>query len=655
MEEKQTSAGKMPFRNAVSCFLGALIWGTAFVAQRIGSDEISAMTFVGLRFLMGFAVLLPLVIVRERLRGKRILQKDRTVEPVDHRQSVRGGIVCGIALVTASWLQQVAIPYVPVGKAGFLTALYIIIVPILSFFFTRRSRARVWIAAAISAVGLYFLCMKPGESFHIGRWELILIGCALMFSVQIMSIDHFAARTDGVELSCMQFLTAGVIGTVIAAGQGDLSLAGVSAGALLSLLYAGIFSSGIAYTLQIVGQKGADPAIASLIMSLESVISAVSAFFILHQTLSGRELVGCVLMASAIVLVQLPVKKTTLLMSLLSVLFLGGCGSAPGVDTGNVETQGSKLLQAGSYQEAADFYQQQIDAKNTGAENYRCLGISLMGLGDYKKAAEAFETALSESGIIPTDSDYDINYYLGSCYDKLGDYESALEVYDAIVVLRPKDADALELRGGVKMQMGDTEGMQKDFSKAISLEPSNYDRLLSIYSAMASNGYEEEGKKYLQDALDQSSDSMSGYDRGRIAYYVGDYDTARTNLEQLQNNTDEKVVLMLGRTYEALGDYNYATNVYKTFLSSDTTHPEVYNQLGLCCMKMEDYESALDAFQEGKKLGGTECLQSLSFNEIVAYEHLGEFEQAQALMETYLKSYPGDEKAKREEIFLSTR
>lgn len=148
--------------------------------------------------------------------------------------------------------------------------------------------------------------MKPNESFGIGGWELILIGGALMFSLQIMSIDHFVVRTDGVELSCMQFLTTGVLGSVIALARGEMSLAGVSTAGILALLYAGIFSSGIAYTLQIVGQKGADPAIASLIMSLESVISAVSAFLILHQTMSGRELFGCVLMASAIVLVQMP-------------------------------------------------------------------------------------------------------------------------------------------------------------------------------------------------------------------------------------------------------------------------------------------------------------------------------------------------------------
>ncbi len=309
MEDAAQTAGKMPLRNAVYCFLGSLIWGTAFVAQQVGGDEIPALAFVGQRFLMGCIVLLPLVAMRKRARKKRRDQGDLHAEEPDHRQAVIGGIVCGTALMVASVLQQAAIAHVAVGKAGFLTALYIIMVPMLSLIFTRRSSAKVWIAAVIAAAGLYCLCSKAGESFSIGPWELMLLGCALAFSIQIMSVDYFAVRTDGVELACIQFLVTGLLGTAAAALHGELPMQSVSAEALLSLCYAGIFSSGIAYTLQVVGQKGADPAIASLIMSLESVISAVSGFFLLHQTLSIRELVGCVLMSGAIVLVQLPLQK----------------------------------------------------------------------------------------------------------------------------------------------------------------------------------------------------------------------------------------------------------------------------------------------------------------------------------------------------------
>ncbi len=656
----------MPLSNAVYCFLGSLIWGTAFVAQSVGGEEIDAMAFVGLRFLMGAAVLLPLLLVRAGLRGRRMRQGDRQVQQPDHRRAVRGGMICGTALLVASWLQQVAIPQVTVGKAGFLTALYIVLVPLLSLLFTGRSSAKVWIGAAVAAAGLFLLCMKPGESFSIGKWEGMLLLCALAFAVQIMSVDHFAPGTDGVELSFVQFLTTGILGTLIAAGQGTLALSGVSTGALVSLAYAGIFSSGIAYTLQILGQKGADPSIASLIMSLESVISAVSGFLFLHQTLSARELAGCALMAGAIVLVQLPQgrhrKSTAVLPVLLGVLLLpgllGGCTAAPGTDgtqTESTSTTESKLLEAGAYQAAADALNSRIQEGEDTEENRRLLGIAYMGLGDYRSAASALESALQASGIVPTETEYDINYYLGVCYYKLGNYEEALEIYDAIATMRPRDADAALLRGAVKLQLGDTDGMEKDFARAIALEPDNYDRLLSVYTVLADNGRETEGIAYLQDALNRNGSSMSGYDKGRLAYYSQDYETARVNLEQLHNNTDENVVLMLGRTYEALGDYNYAANVYKTYLAANSSCPEVYNQLGMCCMRMADYDAALEAFQSGKDLGSSEYLQSLSLNEIICYEHKGDFETAKTLMTSYRAAYPGDEKASREEIFLKTR
>ncbi len=656
----------MPFGNAVYCLLGALIWGTAFVAQSVGGEEIDAMAFVGLRFLMGAAVLLPLLLLRTAMRRRRVRQNDRRVEEPDHRRAVRGGMLCGTALLIASWLQQAAIPQVTVGKAGFLTALYIILVPLLSLLFTGRSSAKIWIGAAVAAAGLFLLCMKPGESFSIGKWEGMLLLCALAFAGQIMCVDHFAPGTDGVELSFVQFLTTGILGTIVAACQGSLTLSGVSAGALASLAYAGIFSSGIAYTLQILGQKGADPSIASLIMSLESVISAVSGFLFLHQTLSARELAGCVLMAGAIVLVQLPqgrCRKGGTGLSVFLCLFLlpgllGGCTAAPGTDGTQQEsasTTETKLLEAGAYQAAADALNTRIQEGEDTEENRRLLGIAYMGLGDYQSASSALESALQASGIVPTETEYDINYYLGVCCYKLGNYEEALEIYDAIVTMRPKDADALLLRGAVELQLGDTDGMEKDFARAIALEPSNYDRLLSVYTVLADNGYQEDGIAYLQDALNRNGSSMSGYDKGRLAYYSEDYETARVNLEQLHNNTDENVVLMLGRTYEALGDYNYAANVYKTYLASNSNCPEVYNQLGLCCMQMTDYDAALEAFQTGKNLGGNEYLQSLSLNEIICYEHKGDFETAKTLMAAYRAAYPGDEKASREEIFLKTR
>ena len=298
------SQGAMPLKNAVCCFLGALIWGTAFVAQKVGGDVIGPFTFNGLRFFLGFLVVFPLVIIRKKKRKERLDAGDTQVQKFSGRRAIYGGIVCGIFLTIASALQQYSLQFVDVGKAGFLTALYIILVPVISFFFTRQSNARVWIGALIATAGLYFLSISGG--MHIAGADILLLLCALMFSLQILAVGYFADGTDSFELSAAQFLTAGVLGTLLAAFTESPSLSSFQGAALFSLFYAGVMSSGIAYTLQVVGQKGADPAIASLIMSLESVISAVSGFLILHQKLTKREVIGCVLMFTAIILVQLP-------------------------------------------------------------------------------------------------------------------------------------------------------------------------------------------------------------------------------------------------------------------------------------------------------------------------------------------------------------
>ena len=341
---------------------------------------------------------------------------------------------------------------------------------------------------------------------------------------------------------------------------------------------------------------------------------------------------------------------------LLLCVLLGACSAAPGIETGEeTEESGYELLKAGSYKEAAQALEAEIAGGAGSEENWRYLGIARMGAGDYEGAAEAFETALEEAGILPGETEYDINYYLGSCYFKLGRYEDALEVYDAIIALRPGDADALQLRGTVRLQLGDMEGMLEDYDRVIALDGSDYDRLLSIVEVLSDNGYEAEGQQYLTEAIESGGDGMSSYDLGRLSYYAGDYETARVALEQIQSGSDSAVVLMLGRTYEALGDYNYASNVYRTALASDESNAEVYNQLGLCCMKMSDYESALEAFESGIAAGDTEFLQGLLFNRIIACEYLGDFAQAREWMEAYVEAYPGDEKAAREYTFLSTR
>lgn len=292
-----TDMKRKTFRSSMLLFLAALIWGVAFVAQSVGMDYMGPFSFCGGRFLMGSAVLAPIVAVR------RIQDQRKQVERAGFRVTITGGVCCGLALCTATLLQQFGIQYTTVGKAGFITTLYIIIVPIAGLFLKKRVPGKVWIGAVIAAFGMYLLCMS--EKLALSKGDLYVFICALVFSVHILVIDHFSPKADGVELSCIQFLTAGVISSIGAVILEQPSIGNFVAG-IVPLLYAGILSSGVAYTLQVIGQKDMDPTVASLILSLESVISMLAGWVILGQKLSPRELLGCVLVFTAVILVQLP-------------------------------------------------------------------------------------------------------------------------------------------------------------------------------------------------------------------------------------------------------------------------------------------------------------------------------------------------------------
>lgn len=292
-----TDMKRKTFRSSMLLFLAALIWGVAFVAQSVGMDYMGPFSFCGGRFLMGSAVLAPIVAVR------RIQDQRKQVERAGFRVTITGGVCCGLALCTATLLQQFGIQYTTVGKAGFITTLYIIIVPIAGLFLKKRVPGKVWIGAVIAAFGMYLLCMS--EKLALSKGDLYVFICALVFSVHILVIDHFSPKADGVELSCIQFLTAGVISSIGAVILEQPSIGNFVAG-IVPLLYAGILSSGVAYTLQVIGQKDMDPTVASLILSLESVISMLAGWVILGQKLSPRELLGCVLVFAAVILVQLP-------------------------------------------------------------------------------------------------------------------------------------------------------------------------------------------------------------------------------------------------------------------------------------------------------------------------------------------------------------
>lgn len=292
---------KVSLKSSMLLLLTAFIWGVAFVSQSVGMDYLGPFAFNGARFLMGGIVLLP-VIGYNRARMKRM-----GLQPKDLRITVRGGVSCGLVLCAAALLQQYGILYTTVGKAGFITTLYIILVPFFGIFLKKKVPGKVWIGAVIAALGLYLLCM--GEGLSLGRGDTMVFLCAVLFSVHILVIDYFSPRTDGVELSCIQFLTAGIIAGILAAAFEKPRIQDFING-ILPLAYAGVLSSGVGYTLQVIGQKNMDPTVASLILSLESVFSVLAGWIILGQVLTGRELAGCCLVFGAVILVQLPSKKT---------------------------------------------------------------------------------------------------------------------------------------------------------------------------------------------------------------------------------------------------------------------------------------------------------------------------------------------------------
>lgn len=295
-------------KNSLLLFLTAAIWGVAFVAQSVGMDYVGPFTFNAVRFLLGGTVLIPVLVWKKKTGNfeKQASGQQDASEGSGRHTTLIGGICCGCALSIASLLQQQGIQYTTVAKAGFITALYIIIVPILGIFFHKKVRSLVWFAVVLAVFGMYLLCIRG--SFRIGKGDMLVLLCAVAFSVHILVIDHFSPKADGVALSCIQFYTSSII-----CGLGMLLFETPSFQAIASgwipVLYAGVMSCGVAYTLQVIGQKGMDPTVASLILSLESVVSLIAGWILLGQALNTREISGCILVFAAIILAQLPEKK----------------------------------------------------------------------------------------------------------------------------------------------------------------------------------------------------------------------------------------------------------------------------------------------------------------------------------------------------------
>lgn len=290
-------------KNSLILLLTATIWGVAFVAQSVGMDYVGGFTFNMVRSIIGAVVLLPVIWFLNR--GKTPSAQTPEEKAANRKTLITGGICCGVFLCLASNFQQFGIKYTTVGKAGFITACYIVIVPILGLFLKKKCSPFIWAAVVLALIGLYLLCIKDG--FSIGKGDILVMICAVLFSFHILVIDYFSPKVDGVKLSCIQFLVAGILSAIPAFLLEKPQLSSICA-AWMPILYAGVMSCGVAYTLQIIGQKDMNPTVASLILSLESCISVLAGWIILGQNLSTREILGCVIMFGAIILAQLPQK-----------------------------------------------------------------------------------------------------------------------------------------------------------------------------------------------------------------------------------------------------------------------------------------------------------------------------------------------------------
>jgi drug/metabolite transporter (DMT)-like permease len=297
-------------RQSALLFATALIWGCTFVAQSMGMDSVGPFTFTSARMALGVLVLLPFVALsRMRLAAADPEKAAQRRTKAYRRTLALGCLACGLCLFGGESLQQFGLAAgTSAGKSGFITSLYIVLVPLLSLALGRRPGPLVWGAVVFALAGLWLLCLPAGSGFSLEAGDLFTLGCAFVFSLHILVIAHFVGRVNPIELSCGQFFVGCILGTAAAFLFETPTAEGLRA-ALLPILWAGIMSNGVAYTLQIAGQRGMNETVASLILSFESVFAALAGWAVLGETLSPRELTGCVLMACAVVLAELPSPK----------------------------------------------------------------------------------------------------------------------------------------------------------------------------------------------------------------------------------------------------------------------------------------------------------------------------------------------------------
>ena len=288
-------------RQVVFPILAAFIWGTAFVAQDLCADSIGAFAFNATRYFIAVLALLVVILISDKLKKNKPTLTAQEKKAAN-KQLWLGGLCCGAALAIASNFQQAGlVAGTDAGKAGFITALYVVLVPVFGLFFKRKVSLPTWIAVVLSVVAQYLLCIKG--DFSLAPGDLLVLVCAVCFAVHILVIDHFTAYCDGVKLSCLQFLFAGIISTICMFIFEDVDFAAIW-GCILPLLYVGIFSCGVGYTLQILAQKDSNPTVVTILLSLESVFAVIAGAIILKQQMTVREYIGCAIMFAAVILAQ---------------------------------------------------------------------------------------------------------------------------------------------------------------------------------------------------------------------------------------------------------------------------------------------------------------------------------------------------------------
>ena len=287
-------------RGSLLLLLGSVIWGAAFAAQRAGMDHVGPYTFNGIRMLLAWAVMVPVTFIFEN-RAKK--NPDHT-DP-DPKEQRLAGALCGILLFIASSLQQMGLVTTTAGKAGFITALYVVLVPVAAWLMFRKNPGKIiWLGVAVAVVALWLLCMPAGGGFSLQGGDLLLLGCAVAFTFQILCVDRYAPRVSGVRLARDEFLVTGGLSMIIAVATETITWAGIRE-AMIPILYAGVMSGAVGYTLQVLGQRDTDPTVASILMCLESVFALLTGVILLGEKMTVRETVGCVMMFSAVILAQL--------------------------------------------------------------------------------------------------------------------------------------------------------------------------------------------------------------------------------------------------------------------------------------------------------------------------------------------------------------